>query len=123
MQQGTMTTMERWLWGVAALGFVVPNAMVTAYLIRHGLAIGDYLEAWTASLPSIQLMVDLGICALAFLTWAWFDARRHGIGGWWWSIAATFLVGLCFGIPLYLAMRERALRLGDAPGRSGGATV
>lgn len=102
---------ERWLWTLAVLGFLIPNAMVAAYLIDHGLAISDYLKAWTASLPSIQLMVDLGICATAFLTWAWFDARRHGVERWWWSIVGTFAVGLCFGIPLYLAMRERALRL------------
>lgn len=111
-QQGVAVgSFERWLWGLVVVGFVVPNAMVLAYLIDHGLAIGDYFQAWVASLPSTQLIVDLLLCGLAFLTWSAFDGRRHGVANWWWGIPATFLVGLCMGIPLYLALRERAVRL------------
>ena len=110
-QPGSPTTLERWLWAAVVAGFLIPNAMVVAYLVDHGLAVGDYLEAWTASLPSIQLMVDLGLCALAFFGWAIVDAGRHGVARWWVALLATFLVGLCLGIPLYLAMRERARRL------------
>ncbi|MBO9534641.1 MAG: DUF2834 domain-containing protein [Solirubrobacteraceae bacterium] len=109
-QQLPPSTLERWLRWVAVVGFVVPNAVVVTYFVRHGLAIGDYFEAWVGTLPSTQLIVDLVICSLGFLTWAAVDARRHGVDNWWWALPATFLVGLCFAIPLYLAIREAARR-------------
>lgn len=99
----------RLLGVLTVVGFVVPNALVIAYFARHGLgAAGDYFSAWTATLPATQLTLDLLICALAFLAWAHHDARRHGLG-WWVLLPATFLVGLCFAIPLHLWRRERLL--------------
>jgi hypothetical protein len=100
---------ERWLLVLTVLGFVVPNVFVGAYLAGEGLDIGGYFSLWTASTPSTQLLVDLGIAALAFFVWAAVDGPRTGIKRWWLCIPATFLVGLCFGLPLYLLMRERAL--------------
>jgi hypothetical protein len=110
------TPIERWLLIVAVLGFVVPNGMVAAFAIDHGVsgAATDYLEAWFASLPSTQLAADLVLCSAAFLVWAAVDGRRHHVA-WWVAVPATFLVGLCFAVPLYLWLRERARRLGPAP--------
>ena len=42
---------------------------------------------------------------------AW-DAHQNKIRGWWVVCPATFGVGICFGAPLYLLMRE--YKLGDA---------
>ena len=103
------STFTKFLLVVTVVGFVVPNVMVGIYIADDGWNPGDYFSLWYDSTPSTQLVLDLGIVCLAFLTWAWYDARRHGIRRWWWSIPATFLVGACFGVPLYLYMRERAL--------------
>jgi hypothetical protein len=98
---------ERLLLVLTVLGFIVPNVFVGVYLAGDGLDIGGYFSLWTASTPSTQLLVDLGIAALAFLVWAALDGPRTGVRRWWLCIPATFLVGLCFGLPLYLLMRER----------------
>jgi len=100
---------ERWLLVLTVLGFVVPNVFVGAYFIGEGMDIGGYFSLWTASIPSTQLLVDLAIAALAFFIWAAIDGPRAGVKRWWLCIPATFLVGLCFGLPLYLLMRERTL--------------
>jgi hypothetical protein len=81
--------------------------MVIAFIAEHGLAIGLYFTNWVDRMPSTQLLVDLSICAAAFLTWASVDGPRNGVGRWWYVFPATFLVGLCFAIPLYLLMREQ----------------
>lgn len=106
--QGPHTRVTRWLLVATIVGFVVPNAMVIAFVVTEGGAPGDYLGAWVDSLPSTQLLVDLAICSAAFIGWSAVDGRRLGVR-WWITIPATFLVGLCFAIPLYLLVRECAV--------------
>lgn len=102
--------MERLLLALTVVGFIVPNAFVIAYLAGEGLDIGAYFSLWTASLPATQLLVDLVIATLALFVWAAVEGPRRQIERWWLCIPATLCVGLCFGLPLFLLMRERALR-------------
>jgi hypothetical protein len=97
------------LLALTILGFLVPNAFVIAYLADEGFAIGDYFAAWFDSLPAAQITIDAVMAALAFLVWTTWDGPRSGVRGWWIAIPATLLVGICFGLPLYLFLRERAL--------------
>ncbi len=99
----------RILLALAIVGFVVPNAFVIAYTVQEGFAIGDYLAEWFDTLPNAQLSIDLGLVSLSFLLWAGWDAARVGVKRWWWAIVGTFTVGICFGVPLYLWLRERRL--------------
>lgn len=103
------STTERLLLALTLIGFVVPNFLVGLFLVEEGGDAGSYFSLWFASIPSTQLVLDLTIVALAFLVWATAEARRVAIARWWLCIPATFLVGLCFGLPLFLWMRERAL--------------
>jgi hypothetical protein len=100
---------ERLLWMLTILGFVVPNVCLAIFVGEEGFDIGGYFSLWTASTPSTQLLLDLGIAALAFFVWASVEGPRAGVRRWWVCFPATFLVGLCFGLPLFLLMRERAL--------------
>jgi hypothetical protein len=103
-----MTSRERVLLALTVLGFLVPNAMVIAFVVEHGLDLGEYFEAWFDSLPAAQLAADLGIALVAFTLWAAWEGRRLGMRTWWVPIPASALVGLCFGLPLFLFLRERA---------------
>lgn len=114
----TPSATERLLVVLTILGFVVPNVFVGVYLVDADFDLTGYFSLWTASTPSTQLLVDLAIAALAFFVWAAFDGPRTGIKRWWLCIPASLLVGLCFGLPLYLLMRERAIA--RASGRTAG---
>jgi hypothetical protein len=105
---------ERLLLILTVVGFIVPNVMVGLFLIDEGLDIGGYFSLWTDSLPSTQLLLDLVIAAMAFFVWAAIDGPRSGVRRWWVCIPASLLVGLCFGLPLYLWMRERASQRTEA---------
>lgn len=109
-----MPTRERILLGLAVIGFVVPNAMVIGFLVDNGLDLNEYFGAWFDSLPSTQLTLDLVIAFTAFALWAAWDGQRLGMRAWWAPIPASLLVGLCFGVPLYLFMRERQTRAAPA---------
>jgi uncharacterized protein DUF2834 len=100
---------ERLLLILTIVGFVVPNAFVVASFAGEGLGVGEYFSLWTASTPSTQLLLDLIIASLALFVWASMEGPRAGIRRWWLCIPATLLVGLCFGLPLFLWMRERTL--------------
>lgn len=92
---------------LAILGFVVPNVCLGIFIADQGFDLSGYFSLWTDSTPSTQLVLDLVIASLAFFVWAAVDGPRMGVGRWWVCIPATLLVGLCFGLPLYLLMRER----------------
>lgn len=101
---------ERLLLALTVIGFVVPNVFVGLFLVEKGFHIGAYFSLWTSSIPSTQLLLDLTIAALTFFVWAAVEGPRAQIRRWWLCIPATLLVGLCFGLPLFLLMRERALK-------------
>ena len=105
-----MTGRERTLFVLTVVGFLVPNTMVAIFFIEHGVDLGEYFGHWWESLPAAQLAADLGIAFLAFVLWAAWDGRRIGMRTWWVPIPASALVGLCFGLPLFLLLRERAVR-------------
>jgi Terpene cyclase DEP1 len=108
------TRTARLLLILTVLGFVVPNVCLGLYLLDDGFELGRYFSLWTASTPSTQLLLDLAIAALAFFVWAAVEGPRAQIARWWVCIPATLLVGLCFGLPLFLLMRERALTAASA---------
>ena len=104
-----MTSRERILLALTVVGFLVPNTMVAVYLIDHGMEFAGYLEHWFESLPAAQLVADLVIAFVAFAIWSAWEGRRIGMRTWWVVIPASLLVGLCFALPLFLFLRERAI--------------
>ena len=108
-----MTGRERILLALTVVGFLVPNTMVAVFVAEHGLDLPEYLEHWFDSLPAAQLVADLVIAFVAFALWAAWEGRRLGMSTWWVPIPASLLVGVCFSIPLFLFLRERATR--DSP--------
>jgi uncharacterized protein DUF2834 len=106
---------ERLYLGLTVLGFVVPNVCLGIFFADEGFDLSGYFSLWTASTPSTQLLLDLTIAAFAFFVWAPVEGPRLRIRRWWLCIPATLLVGLCFGLPLFLLMRERSLARVTAP--------
>ena len=106
-----MTTREKSLLLLAVAGFIVPNVMVARLHRRARARSRLYFENWFETLPSSQLVVDLMIAFLALVVWASWDGPRQRRRRWWVVIPASLLVGVCFALPLYLYMRERAAEL------------
>ena len=116
-----MTRRERVLLALAIIGFIVPNTMVTAFAIQHGLDFTGYFSHWGESLPAAQLAFDVSTAFVAFALWAAWEGQRIGMRTWWLPIPASLLVGLCFAVPLFLLLRERALPKRSPPPRSSDA--
>jgi hypothetical protein len=101
---------QRLLLVLTVVGFIVPNVLLGIFIADEGFDVSGYFSLWTDSTPSTQLTLDLCIAAVAFFVWAALEGPRSQIRNWWVVYPASLLVGLCFGLPLFLLMRERALR-------------
>ena len=112
---GGMNWRERTLLALAVVGFVVPNTMIALFVVRHGLTLDGYFRHWGESLPATQLALDLSIAFVAFALWAAWEGQHLGMRSWWVPIPASLLVGLCFALPLFLLLRERAIRRRPPP--------
>jgi 2-polyprenyl-6-methoxyphenol hydroxylase-like FAD-dependent oxidoreductase len=112
---GTAFATEPLLLALSTLGFVLPFALFGLFITENGFDPSGYFALWTNDVPSTQLLLDLAVAALAFFVWAAVEGPRAQIRRWWLCIPATLLVGLCFGLPLFLLMRERALRRAALP--------
>jgi hypothetical protein len=113
-----MNWREGTMLALVIVGFVVPNAIVALFAVRHGLSLDGYLQPWGGSLPATQLVLDLSIAFVAFALWAAWEGKRLRMRSWWLPIPASLLVGLCFAVPLFLLLRERAIQPEDARGRA-----
>ena len=111
---GTASAPELLLLAFATFGFVLPFALFGLFITGNGSDPGSYFSLWMSNVPSTQLLLDLAVAALAFFVWAAVEGPRARIRLWWLCIPATLLVGLCFGLPLFLLMREHALKRATA---------
>jgi Terpene cyclase DEP1 len=110
-----MSWRERTLLALTIVGFVVPNTMIALFVLRHGLSLDGYLRHWGESLPATQLALDVSIAFVAFALWAAWEGQRLAMRSWWVPIPASMFVGLCFAVPLFLLLRQRAVRKQPSP--------
>lgn len=102
---------ERSLFAVFLTALVSQNAIAIPYVRRNGPAsvkdffVGDIMK----STPGRFAMVDLLFVVIGFHLWAFGEARRLRIVGWWIaSVVLTFGVGIGTAIPFFFYARERA---------------
>jgi hypothetical protein len=108
------TSTELLLVALGVIGLVGTWAQGFHYL-GHGLVAGNVLF-WkeTVTTPaSTFLVVDILVLAAAVFVLMFAEGRRLGIGaGWLWGyFLASLLVGISFAVPIFLAHRQRRIRL------------
>ena len=92
---------------LSILGFFIPNYF--AYLIfveQKGFDLNRFISDISLNASSRFILIDLGIAATTFMVFLIYEFRRLKIKLWWLPIVGTFLVGLSFGFPLFMYLRE-----------------
>jgi hypothetical protein len=95
------------LYVLAAAGLVIPWSFNIAFLLEGGsFAPSPFLAAVTANSLVAGITWDVYLAAAAFCAWLLQDAPSAGVRRPWVYVLLTFLVGLAFALPLYLALRR-----------------
>lgn len=94
---------------LAVPGALFPLAAFLPWLPAHGLDVPRFLADLFANPVSSFFALDVIISALVLTLFMIAQGRRDGVKPLWLPIAATFLIGVSCGLPLFLALREIAL--------------
>ena len=98
----------RILWlALCVLGVILPMRYFLPWLSANDWNIGAMVDAWHANDASSGLVWDLTVAAITLTVWIVWESwsRRDWLG--LVAIPATYLVGVSFGLPLYLFLRSR----------------
>jgi hypothetical protein len=108
------TTTELLLVALGVLGLVGTWAQGFSYL-AHGFIPGNVLfwKETVATPASTFITVDILVLAAAVFVLMFAEGRRLGIGaGWLWGyFLVSLVIGISFAVPVFLAHRQRRIRL------------
>jgi len=94
---------------IAAFGLVLPLYILTPWTNQHGFNLSMMWDLLRANEVALTVSTDLGLAALAGTIFMIGDGIRSKISFWWVCLIGTFTIGFCFGLPLYLFLRDRAM--------------
>src|SRR5215510_9741710 len=94
---------------LAVIGFVVPYYFFISFLTAYGLDGKAFVEQLFGAEVSAFFAVDLLLSCVVFVVYLRREAARYSIERWWVYLAALFVVGLSFALPLFLWARESRL--------------
>jgi hypothetical protein len=92
---------------LAVAGTVIPFSQFIPWVSEHGLdAKGFALELFSTRIGAF-FGLDVLISAVVLLAFIRVEGRRAHVPRLWMPVAATCLVGVSCGLPLFLYLRER----------------
>ena len=98
----------RWLYlFLAVLGGVLPYSQFIPWLADHGLNVRLLLAELFASHISAFFGLDVIVSAVVLLVFMFREGTEHKIRMLWLPVAATCLIGISCGLPLFLYLREQ----------------
>lgn len=100
--------MKAFYLACAIAGAIIPYSQFVPWLAEHGPdAKGFVVELFSTRIGAffgLDVLVS-AVVLLAFIVW---EGRRQRVPMLWAPVAATCLVGVSCGLPLFLYLRERA---------------
>jgi len=91
------------------LGLVLPYSQFVPWLLEHGLNITLFLRELFANRISAFFAIDVIVSAIVLLWFIQNEGKRLRVGLLWLPTVGTLIVGVSFGLPLFLFLREVTL--------------
>ncbi len=105
------TILVRFYASMCVVGTVLPYAALGAWVVENGVFdIGAMVVEIAASRMSMFAWLDVLVSAVVLVAFICSEGRRASTSLLWAPIVATCVVGVSLGLPLFLLLRERALR-------------
>jgi Terpene cyclase DEP1 len=94
---------------LAIIGAVLPYSQFLPWLADHGLNLSLLLRELFSTRAGAFFGMDVLVSAVVLITFILHEGAVRKIQRLWLPIAATCLVGVSCGLPLFLYLRERQL--------------
>ena len=94
---------------LAVLGFVIPYSQFVPWLVEHGLNVGLFFGELLANRISMFFSMDVIISAVVLLGFIQSEGKRLRVRLLWLPSIGTLVVGVSFGFPLFLFLRQVTL--------------
>lgn len=96
--------------GLAVLGAALPLSQFLPWFAEHGLNIPLFITELFSTRIGGFFGWDVIVSALVLTIFIVLEGRRRRMKALWVPILCTFSVGVSFGLPVFLAMREEAVK-------------
>ncbi len=110
-----MAGRERLFWALCVPGAALPLVSLAPWILREGLNLRLLVRDISDSPVGAMFGWDVVISALVLVAFMLTDRARVRTRHLWLPLAGGLLIGPSFGLPAFLALRERALTQSSAP--------
>lgn len=110
MTEGKPQLLARTYFGLAAAGFIVPYSHLIPWLRDYGLDVSALITELFSTRVGAFFGLDVIVSAIVLILFVTVQGRRDRVRHRWLAIVATCVIGVSCGLPLFLALRERALQ-------------
>jgi hypothetical protein len=88
------------------LGFVIPYSQFVPWLLEHGLNVTLFFRELFANRISMFFAMDVIVSAIVLIWFIQSEGKRLRVRLLWFPTVGTLLVGVSFGLPLFLFLRQ-----------------
>lgn len=99
--------MANFYLALCVVGVVVPYAFFVPWVVDHGLDLSLFTTELVSTRVGAFFGADVIVSAVALFGFVFAEGRRTGIKWLWAPVVGTLCVGVSFGLPLFLYLRER----------------
>ena len=94
---------------LCVLGFVIPYSQFVPWLLEHGFNLGLFFRELFANRISAFFAMDVIISAIVLIWFIQSEGKRLRVRLLWLPTVGTLVVGVSFGLPLFLFLRQVTL--------------
>ena len=94
---------------LCAIGCLLPYSQLVPWLFEHGLNLALFGRELFANRISVFFALDVIVSAIALIWFIQSDGKRLRIRFLWLPTIGTLIVGVSFGLPLFLFLRQATL--------------
>jgi hypothetical protein len=91
---------------LCVLGTVLPFSQLAPFLVDHGLDLRLFVEQLFSNRVGGFFGLDVIVSSVVLWVFVFIEGRRAQLKHLWTPIAASLVVGVSMGLPLFLYMRE-----------------
>lgn len=93
----------------SVLGLLLPYSQLVPWLLEHGLNVTLFLRELFANRISAFFVMDVIVSAIVLIWFIQTEGKRLRVSLLWLPTLGTLLVGVSFGFPLFLFLRQMTL--------------